>query len=85
MKGGETMGAGLQSIERVTTGRATLIGAGLGGWLGLIGGLVLALFVAGPVVLMGGPLIGAGAGAVMGFITYWATDGRRDSPAPDRS
>ena len=79
------VGAGLQTVERVTgraaTGQATLIGAGLGGWLGLVTGLVLALFVAGPAwpaVLVGGPLIGAAAGAVMGLLAHWATDGRRD-------
>jgi hypothetical protein len=77
---------GSQSVERMTgrmtNGRATLLGAGLGGWLGLLAGIVLAVSVAGgawPIVLMGGPLIGAAAGAAMGFITHSATDGRRDS------
>jgi hypothetical protein len=78
-------GAGSQSFERVaghvTRGRAALIGAGLGGWLGMVGGMMLAVSVAGAAwltVLMASPLIGAAAGATMGFITHWATDGRGD-------
>jgi mRNA-degrading endonuclease toxin of MazEF toxin-antitoxin module len=75
-----------QRTGRLAKVRATLIGAGLGAWLGLVTGLVtglpLALSGAGLVwltAMLGGPLIGAVFGAALGFITYWATDGRRDS------
>jgi hypothetical protein len=84
------VGAGMHSVEqparRLAKVRATLIGAGLGAWLGLVTGLVtgllLALSGAGLVwltAMLGGPLIGAAFGAALGFITHWATDGRRDS------
>jgi hypothetical protein len=84
------VGAGMQNVEqptgRLAKVRATLIGAGLGAWLGLVTGLVtgllLALSGAGLVwltAMLGGPLIGAAFGAALGFITHWATDGRRDS------
>jgi hypothetical protein len=79
------VGAGLHSVEqvmgRLTAMRATLVGAGLGGWLGLLTGLVLALFLAGAAWLtatLGGLLIGASFGALLGFLTHWTTDGRRD-------
>jgi hypothetical protein len=70
-----------QVTERLTTARAMLIGAGLGGWLGMLTGLVLALSVAGPAwlsVLLGGLLIGAVLGGLVGFLTHWATNGRGD-------
>ena len=75
-------GTGLHSAEQaghLTTGRATLIGAGLGAWLGLVAGLVVAVFLAGAewlTLLLGGLLIGAASGAIFGFIAYWATDWR---------
>ena len=79
------VGAGLPSVEqvtgRVTRTRAMLLGAGLGGWLGMLTGLVLALSVAGSAwlsVLLGGLLIGAFSGGLVGFLAHWATDGRRD-------
>jgi hypothetical protein len=78
------VGSGLSSVDQVmgrrTMGRSALIGAAMGAWLGLVAGLVLAVFVAGAVwltLLIGGLLIGAAAGAVLGFLTHWATDGRR--------
>jgi hypothetical protein len=70
-----------QVMGRLRTARAVLLGAGLGAWLGVLTGLVLALSVAGPAwlsVLMGGLLAGAFAGGLVGFLTHWATDGRRD-------
>ena len=79
------VGVGPRSVEQVTgsltTARAMLLGAGLGGWLGMLTGLVLALSVAGPAwlsVLPSGLLIGAVLGGLVGFLTHWATDGRRD-------
>jgi hypothetical protein len=80
-----TVGAGLHSVEQVTgrliKTRAVLLGAGLGGWLGMLTGLALALSVAGSAwlsVLLGGLLIGAFSGGIVGFLTHWATGGRRD-------
>jgi hypothetical protein len=63
------------------TRRAALVGAGLGGWLGLLIGLVLALLPGAPhaAALLGGPLMGATAGAVMGLLVHWATDARRNN------
>lgn len=79
------VGTELRSVEQVTgrlTGRrASLLGAALGGWLGMVTGLLSGLLIPGAVWLdmfVGGLLIGASAGALVGFITHWATDGRRD-------
>jgi len=79
------VGAGLHSVEqvtgRLTMVRAALIGVGLGAWLGMLTGLVLGVFVAGPAwltVTLGGLLSGAFFGALVGLVTHWATDGRRD-------
>ncbi|WP_225260287.1 general stress protein [Jidongwangia harbinensis] len=79
------VGTGLHSVEqvmgRLTKTRSTLLGAALGAWLGMLTGLLLGLFVAGaawPAMTLGGLLIGAAAGAVVGFVNHWATDGRRD-------
>jgi hypothetical protein len=80
------VGAGPHSVEqgtgRVTAGRAGLIGAGLGAWLGIVTGLVVGVLLPGAPwlsLLQGALLTGAGAGAIVGFMVYWATDGRRDS------
>ncbi|GIE28546.1 hypothetical protein Ait01nite_015910 [Actinoplanes italicus] len=61
------------------TGRASLIGAGLGGWLGLLTGLILALLPGAPqaAALLGGPLVGAAIGAMVGLLVHWATDARQ--------
>ncbi|MEU4426472.1 hypothetical protein AB0F81_38100 [Actinoplanes sp. NPDC024001] len=70
-------------------GRAALIGAGLGAWLGLLAGLVLLLVLPGLAwldVVLGALLIGAAAGGVLGLIIHEGTDARRDrgEPAADR-
>jgi hypothetical protein len=77
-----------RSVEQMTGGlttvRAMLLGAGLGGWLGILTGLVLALSVAGSAwvsVLLGGLLIGAFLGGLVGLVIHRATDGRRDFAA----
>jgi hypothetical protein len=62
---------------------ASLVGAALGAWLGLLTGLVPGLLL--PDVsllpaLLGGLLMGAGAGAALGLVVHWAT-GRRDPAA----
>ena len=70
---------GAEQAERLTMGRTTLIGAGLGAWLGLVAGVVVAVFLAGApwlTLLLGGPVIGAAIGTVFGLITYGATDRR---------
>ena len=78
---------GAEQAGRLTVGRATLVGAGLGAWLGLIAGVVVALFLAGApwlTLLLGGLLIGAAIGAVLGVLTYWATDWRDALPGATR-
>jgi hypothetical protein len=64
-----------QTARRFTMGRATSLGAGLGAWLGLSAGLTQAILVAGVAwtVLVGALLMGAAAGALLGFVFYWAT------------
>ncbi|MEU8236290.1 hypothetical protein AB0C12_42430 [Actinoplanes sp. NPDC048967] len=65
--------------------RAVLLGAGLGAWLGLLTGLVLGLFIAGPAwpgVLLGGLLIGAFLGGLVGLLTHWAVDQRTGQAGP---
>lgn len=65
--------------------RAASVGAGLGAWLGLLSGLVPALLLPGAPWLpmsLGGLLIGAVAGAALGFVTHWATGERRAPVAP---
>ncbi|MFC7530017.1 hypothetical protein [Actinoplanes sp. GCM10030250] len=71
----------------VAEGRAGLIGAGLGAWLGMLTGLVLVLVLTGVAwldVLLGAVLIGSVAGGVMGLIIHWGTDGRGDREKPRR-
>jgi hypothetical protein len=79
------VGSNLHLVEqvtgRLTTGRATLAGAGSGAWFGLFIGLLVGLFTTGPVwvgLLLGGLLIGALWGAFLGFFTQYATRGHRD-------
>jgi hypothetical protein len=64
-----------QMARRFTMRRATSLGAGLGAWLGLSAGLTQAILVAGVVwtVVVGALLMGAAAGALLGFVFYWAT------------
>jgi hypothetical protein len=81
------VGSGLRYIEqvskRVTTGTATLTGAGGGAMLGLFWGLLFALFFtvdnASFLGLVGyGVVLGALLGAAFGAITHGAQRGRRD-------
>lgn len=79
------VGNGLRSVEyvtgRMTTGRAALAGAATGAWLGLLIGLLLALFSPGTAwlgVLLGSTALGAVWGGMLGFLAHLATRGRRD-------
>jgi hypothetical protein len=81
----EILGSDLRLVERVTgrltTGRATLAGAGTGAWFGLFIGLLVGLFTTGPTwlgLVLGGLLIGAVWGGIYGFFAQWATRGQRD-------
>ena len=81
----QIVGSNLHLLEqvtgRVTTGSATLAGAGSGAWFGLFIGLLVGLFTTGPEwvgLVLGGLLIGAVWGAVFGFFAHYATRGRRD-------
>ncbi len=71
----------------MTTGRATLAGAGSGAWFGLFIGLLVGLFTTGPAwarLVIGGVFIGAAWGAIFGFLAHYAMRGRRDF-ASDRA
>jgi hypothetical protein len=79
------VGSDLRLVEqvtgRVTTGSATLAGAGSGAWFGLFIGLLVGLFSTGPEwvgLVLGGLLIGALWGAIFGFTAQYAMRGRRD-------
>jgi hypothetical protein len=81
------VGTGLRYIEqvsgRVTTGRATLTGTGMGAWLGLFWGLLFGLFFtvdSGSYwgVLAYSLLIGVIFGALWGAISHIMTGGKRD-------
>ncbi len=79
------VGSDLQLVEaitgRLTKGRAALAGAASGAMLGLLFGLLVGLFTVGPVwlgLLLGGLILGAFWGAMVGFLAHWATGGRRD-------
>jgi len=81
----EIVGRDLRFVERVTgrltTGRATLAGAGTGAWWGLFIGLLVGLFTTDSEwlgLVLGGLAIGAVWGAVFGFVAQWATHGQRD-------
>jgi Heat induced stress protein YflT domain len=81
----QIVGSDLHLVEqvtgRVTTGSATLAGAGSGAWFGLFIGLLVGLFTTGPEwvgLVLGGLFIGAVWGAAFGFIAQYATRGRRD-------
>lgn len=69
-----------QVLGRMTTGRATLYGAGAGAWFGLFIGLLFGIFV--PTnwfaVVLTALLIGAIWGAIFGAIAHAMTRGKRD-------
>lgn len=78
------VGTGITSVEqvtgRLTKGRAAGLGAAAGAWWGLLIGLLFSLFVIGPwfVMLLTALVLGAVGGALVGFVSHWATGGRRD-------
>jgi heat induced stress protein YflT len=81
----QIVGSNLHLVEqvtgRVTTGSATLAGAGSGAWFGLFIGLLVGLFSSGPEwvgLVLGGLVIGAVWGAIFGFFAQYAMRGRRD-------
>lgn len=78
------VGTGITSVEqvtgRLTKGRAAGLGAAAGAWWGLLIGLLFSFFVLGPwlVMLLTAVVLGAIGGALVGFVSHWATGGRRD-------
>ena len=84
------IGRGLHSVEqvlsRLTTGRAALMGAASGAWMGLLFGLLLSLFTTSdwwkPVLL--GIGLGLVWGAILGAISHAATRGQRDFASAQR-
>ena len=81
----QIVGSNLSLVEqvtgRVTTGSATLAGAGSGAWFGVFIGLLVGLFTTGPEwigLVAGGLLIGAVWGAIFGFVAQYALRGSRD-------
>ncbi len=82
------VGHGLRYVEqvagRMTTGRAALLGAVQGAWLGLLFALLVSLFFTvdpDPAIfllLLYGLVVGALTGALIGALVHAATRGRRD-------
>ena len=80
------VGSDLQMVERVTgrltAGKLAAAGAASGAWMGLFVGLLISFFspVQGGVLLLilAAVAIGAGFGAVMGYLGYSVAKGRRD-------
>ena len=80
------VGSDLQMVERVTgrltAGKLTAAGAASGAWMGLFVGLLMSFFA--PVqngvllLILAAVAIGAGFGAVMGYLGYSVAKGRRD-------
>jgi len=70
-----------QVTGRMTTTRATLMGAAAGVWFGLFIGLFFGLFTVGAAwlsLVVAGIIIGAIWGAIFGFVAHWVTHGQRD-------
>jgi len=81
----DIVGSDLRLVERVTgrltNGRAAMLGASGGAWFGLLIGLLVGLFTTGPTwvgLVLGGLVIGALWGAVVGWAGHAATRGKRD-------
>ena len=81
----DIVGAGLRLVERVTgrltRARATGTGAMSGLWAGLLVGILLGLFTTGHpflAVVATGAALGAGWGAIFGYLAHARTRGQRD-------
>jgi len=80
----DIVGSDLRLVERVTgrltKGRAAAAGAASGAWFGLLIGMLLGIFTTGPWFgfLLVGAMVGAGWGALFGYIGHAATRGTRD-------
>jgi hypothetical protein len=80
----DIIGSDLRTVERVTgrltKSRAAGAGAASGAWFGLLIGFLLGLFTTGSWLglLIAGALLGAGWGALFGFMGHAATRGTRD-------
>lgn len=80
------VGSDLQMVERVTgrltAGKLSAAGAASGAWMGLFVGLLISFFspVVGGVLLLilAAVAVGAGFGAVMGYLGFSVAKGRRD-------
>ncbi len=79
------VGTGIRSVEQVTgrqtKGRAAGLGAAAGAWWGFLIGLLFSFFVVGPawfLMILTAVVIGAVGGALVGFVSHWATGGKRD-------
>ena len=80
------VGSDLQLVERVTgrltAGKLSAAGAASGAWMGLFVGLLISFFspVVGGVLLLilAAVAVGAGFGAVMGYLGFSVAKGRRD-------
>lgn len=86
------IGSDLRMVEnvtgRLTRGKAALLGAGSGVWLGLFVGLLLSLFARSgtnaPLLILSAALYGAAFGAIFGFIGHALSRGRRDFTSRSR-
>ena len=81
----DIVGSGLRLVERVTgrltKGRAAGAGALSGMWAGLLFGVLIGLFTSGHsffAVAATGAALGAGWGAVFGYVVHARTRGQRD-------
>ncbi|RJK98053.1 general stress protein [Vallicoccus soli] len=82
----QIVGTDLRLVEqvygRLDRGRAALMGAASGAWVGLLVGVLLALFAtsgtAAVLLLLWGLLVGAAFGALAGVAAHALSGGRRD-------